>query len=125
MTINLPGRRLPQRKHRAPDRIRQLEAQVTDLSTRLSAADQMIRTVLREKSDTYLDLRNAQQQLDCTNALAATRLLQIRALKATVATLEGLGGKTPETSAPAARRLVVATSGSTNPADIPQQRKAA
>lgn len=79
MSLHLPQR--APRKHRAQDRIRQLEATVADQSMRLQAADKLIRNVLREKSDTYLDLRNAEQARDCADALAETRLQQIRDLQ--------------------------------------------
>lgn len=108
--ISLPSMlRVPQRKHRALDRIEQLKAEVADKSRRLQAADKLISQILREKSATYLDLRNVEQQLACAEGLIAVQLKQIQALRA-------------EAARPARRITVQA--GSTSPTAIPGQRTA-
>ncbi|MFI2349756.1 hypothetical protein ACH492_22415 [Streptomyces sp. NPDC019443] len=94
-TLTLPGLRGKQNKHRAPDRIAALEAEVADLKRRLASADQLIRTVIVEKSDTYLDLRNAEQARDCAQAAAAVKDLQLRDLHTRIRDLEEQRGQAP------------------------------
>lgn len=96
MSITIPGLRgRADRKHRAPDRIAALEAEVADLKRRLASADVLIRRVMVEKSDTYLDLRNAEQARDCAQAAAAVKDVQIRELNARIRDLEEARGQAP------------------------------
>lgn len=94
MSITIPWKGTGTR--RAPDRIAALEARVADLKRRLASADTLIRRVLVEKSDTYLDLRNAEQARDCATAAAAVKDVQIRELNARIRDLEEQRGETPE-----------------------------
>ena len=104
-TFTIPGLQRRQNKHRAPDQIRALEAEVADLKRRLASADELIRTVIVEKSDTYLDLRNAEQARDCAQAAVAARDLQIRDLNTRIRDLEEQRGQAPAAPLVTAQRF--------------------
>ena len=109
-TFTIPGLRRTERKHRALDRIADLKTEVADLKRRLADADALIRRVMVEKSDTYLDLRNAEQARDCAQAAAAVKDVQIRELNHRIRDLEEQRGQAP------AAPLVTATRFDTGPA---------
>jgi len=95
VSITIPGLRRTERKHRALDKVAELAAEVADLKRRLASADVLIRTVIVEKSDTYLDLRNAEQARDCAQAAVAVKDLQIRDLNNRIRDLEEQRGEAP------------------------------
>ncbi|WP_406730945.1 hypothetical protein [Streptomyces sp. NBC_01794] len=90
---------------RAPDRVAALEARVADLNRRLASADTLIRAVMVEKSDTYLDLRNAEQARDCAQADAAAKGVQNRELKQRIRDLEEQRGQAPAAPLVTAQRF--------------------
>lgn len=104
-TFTIPGLRRTERKHRAIDKVAALKAEVADLKRRLNSADTLIRTVIVEKSDTYLDLRNAEQARDCAQATVAARDLQIRDLNARIRDLEEQLGAAPAAPLVTAQRF--------------------
>jgi hypothetical protein len=105
VSITIPGLRREPKKHRALDKVAALEAQVADLKRRLASADTLIRRVIVEKSDTYLDLRTAEQARDCAQATVAARDLQIRDLNNRIRDLEEQRGEAPDAPAPTAERF--------------------
>lgn len=93
MSLTIPWKGTGTR--RAADRIAALTAEVADLKRRLASADTLIRRVMVEKSDTYLDLRNAEQARDCAQAAAAVKDVQIRELNARIRDLLEERGEAP------------------------------
>ena len=103
--FTIPGLRRTERKHRALDRIADLKAEVADLQRRLASADTLIRRVMVEKSDTYLDLRNAEQARDCAQAAVAVKDVQIRELNNRIRDLEEQRGQAPAAPLVTAQRF--------------------